>query len=166
MAARGRGDGEEEQAASEDEADAAVGLGSVQEGGAAEMHDPAAVQVLPLAPDQVRGLDYGYGFGGATMQTQRFVQPQYTDRRIMQKTLLTGLPVIRANAVCQNVCGLKKDCKKKATPGEAMVGNHGAWLKGLLRGRAAWTVFALVPYPVGSTEAHSICKCADGVVQD
>ena len=101
-------DGEEQQETERDEEDAEDQTGTENP----QRDETPDKKILPFAPSEVRGLDYGYGVEGATIQTDSFVQPQYTDRRIMQKTLLTGLPMVNANIVCQNIRSSNKTGKK------------------------------------------------------
>ena len=55
--------------------------------------------VVPLTPEDVRGTSYGYGPEGKSVQTE-LLTPQWTDRAVMKKTLLQGVPRIFGQGVC------------------------------------------------------------------
>ena len=54
-----------------------------------------------LAEQDVRALSYGYGEGGQSVQVGPLHAQHLTDRNIVRKTLLVGMPCTAARAACE-----------------------------------------------------------------
>ena len=72
---------------------------------------PVRGEVQLLTSGNVRGVDYGYGPAGASVQ-QTVHAKGFTDRTIMRRTILVGTPRITSKTACQKMRSSNASGKK------------------------------------------------------
>ena len=107
---------------------------------------------LLLAAD-VKSIQYGYGANGASVQTKLLTEA-FTDRIVMQKTLLVGKPVITAKMACERMQSSRKDGRntlgKEAWVLVMQCGLENCSVARFEGGKFAWTQRLKMPLVAGT----------------